>query len=191
MTSAGVLRYVTADAFLTHSAASGASELVRGDVRVMTPASGSHGVVAGTIVAALNAFVESRELGMCFPDNTGFLLPGLGDTVRSPDVAFVRAERLPAEGIGWDWLTVAPDLVVEILSPSETASALEEKLHDYRVSGTRLIWIVDPVRRAVFIRSAEAAERRVLEGDVLDATDVLPGFSMPVERLFARLARAT
>jgi Uma2 family endonuclease len=182
-------RYVTADEFLTHPAAMGPSELVRGEIRVMTPASGPHGVVAGTMFAALNSFVEARQLGLCFPDNTGFLLPGLGDTVRSPDVAFVRAGQLPREGIGPGWIAVAPDLVVEILSPSETASDLEEKLRDYRDAGTRLIWSVDPERRVVAVRNERAPDRLLSELDALDGGDVLPEFTMSISKLFARLAK--
>jgi len=181
--------HVTSEEFLTHPHAAGPSELVRGDVRVMTPASGAHGVVAGTLFAALNAFVEERHLGLCFPDNTGFLLPGLGDTVRSPDVAFVHAQRLESEGIGSGWIPVAPDLVVEILSPSELAAELDAKLRDYRTAGTRLIWVVDPIQRVVSIRDSERPERWVTEGDTLDGGSVLPGFAIPVSRLFARLAR--
>lgn len=189
MPAANVRRHVTSEEFLTHPAAAGPSELVRGEVRVMTPASGAHGLVAGTIFAALNAFVESRQLGLCFPDNTGFLLPGLGDTVRSPDAAFVRAGLLPEQGIGSGWVAAAPDLVVEILSPSETASELEDKLRDYRAAGTRLVWVVDPATRTVSVRSASAPERWLAEDDTLDGGEVLPGFTLSVATLFARLAK--
>lgn len=179
---------MTSQEFLTHPT-SARSELVRGDVRVMTPASGAHGAIAGTLFAALNAFVEAHRLGLCFPDNTGFLLPGLGDTVRSPDVAFVRDDRLPSDGIGAGWMSVAPDLVVEIVSPSETAAALEDKLRDYRIAGTRLIWVVDPGSRVVTVRRSDGGEQSLSETDTLEGADVLPGFAMPVARLFARLAR--
>jgi Uma2 family endonuclease len=157
----------------------------------MTPASGAHGAVAGAIFAALNAFVEARQLGVCFPDNTGFALPGLDDTVRSPDVAFVRADRLPADGIGAGFVAAAPDLVVEVLSPTESASDLEDKLRDYRQAGTSLVWVVDPVKRIVCVRSAGAAERWIDETGELDGDTLLSGFSMPVRSVFARLAPAS
>ncbi len=182
-------RRLTATEFLAHPTAAGPSELVRGDIRVMTPASGAHGVVAGTLFAALNAFVEERKLGLCFPDNTGFLLPGLADTVRSPDVAFVAADRLPSDGIGSGWIAVAPDLIAEILSPSESAQELEAKLRDYRTAGTRLIWIVDPALRVISIRDGERPEHLLTEGDILDGGSVLPGFAIRVSSLFNRLAR--
>jgi Uma2 family endonuclease len=188
MIATALPRYVTAEEFLTHSAASGASELVRGRIRMMTPAGGAHGWIAGRVFAALNAFVEAGQLGHCFADNTGFLLPGFGDTVRSPDTAFVRAGRLPAEGIGPGWVPLAPDLVVEVLSPTETAAELEEKLGDYRSAGTRLIWVVDPKNREVSVRQAGVADRQLSERDALDGGELLPGFTLPVSRLFAGLA---
>ena len=180
--------HVTSEEFLTHPSAE-RSELVCGDVRMMTPASGAHGAIAGTIFAALNGYVEKDHLGLCFPDNTGFLLPGLGDTVRSPDVAFVREDNLPRQGIGAGWMNVAPDLVVEILSPSETRQSLEEKLRDYQTAGTRLIWVVDAGARLVTVRRSDGGEQSHGEGDMLDGGDVLPGLVIPVARIFARLAR--
>ncbi|MEO8621987.1 MAG: Uma2 family endonuclease [bacterium] len=179
---------VTPGEFMSHPAAAGASELVRGEIRAMTPASGPHGVIVGTLFAALNQFVETHQLGLCFPDNTGFQLPNLEDTVRSPDVAFIRADRLPQHGIARGWVPIAPDLVVEVLSPDETPAALEEKLRDYRTAGTRLLWVVDPTRRGVSIRRANGADQWVSEHETLIGEDELQGFSMPVARLFARLA---
>ena len=184
-------RPLTAAEFLVHPLAAGPSELVRGEIRVMTPAGGAHGAVVGALFRAVDAFVEERKLGLCFPDNTGFLLPGLGDTVRSPDVAYVAAGRLPSDGIGSGWMAVAPDIIAEILSPSETTQELEGKLRDYRTAGTRLIWIVDPVQRVVSVRDGERAEYVLKEGDILDGGSVLPGFAIPVARLFARLAHQT
>ena len=163
MSQANARRHVSPEEFLVHPSAAGAAELVRGDVRVMTPASAAHGIISGTIFAALNAFVEAYRLGYCFPDNTGFLLPGLEDTVRSPDVAFVRSDRIPAAGIGPGWMAVAPDIVVEILSPSESNSVLDDKCGDYRATGTRLIWVVDPIRRGVTVHHEAHAVRWVAE----------------------------
>ncbi|MEO7086524.1 MAG: Uma2 family endonuclease [Gemmatimonadaceae bacterium] len=180
---------VTADEFLVHAAATGTSELVRGEIRMMSPAGGAHGIIVLNLVRALDAFVEEHRLGQCFADGTGFLLPGLGDTVRSPDVAFVRAGQLPDQGLGRGWVRVAPDLAVEVLSPDERTTELEEKLSDYWAAGTRLAWVVDPAWRGVTVRSPSGAQRRLSESETLDGGDVLPGFSLPVSRLFERVAR--
>lgn len=174
--------------FLTHPAAQAASELVRGEVRVMTPAGGAHGVVASRMFAAMNAFVEAHDLGQCFADNTGFQLPGLPDTVRSPDAAFVRKDKLPLDGIDSGWVTVAPDLIVEVRSPTETQRELEEKLRDYQTAGTRHSWIIDPDARTVLLRDDESRDRMLSAHDVIDQIDILPGFSLDVARLFVGLA---
>ena len=174
--------------FAVHPAAAGPSELVGGEIRMMAPASGAHGAVAGAIFAAVNAFVEERQLGVCFPDNTGFALPGVENTVRSPDMAFVRADRLPVHGLGSGFVEVAPDLVVEVLSPTESASDLEEKLRDYGTAGTTLVWVIDPARRVVVVRAAGVPVRWLGGNDLLDGGSVLPRFSIAVAGLFARLA---
>ena len=183
---------LTADEFLVHPAARERSELVRGEIRMMTPASGPHGIVCANIHGLLWTYVRQQRLGRCFTDGTGFALPGLPSTVRSPDAAFVRADRFPAAGLPTSsgFLPLAPDLVVEVLSPSETASDLDEKLADYLMAGTPLVWVVDPAKRRVSIIAADAPVRWLREGDTLDGGSVLPGFSCPVAELFDGLAPA-
>ena len=175
-------------------------ELVRGEVRCMTPAGGAHGRVSANLYDALMPFVRARRLGACFFDGTGFLLPlppelqrltrdgRPRDTVRSPDVAFVRADRLPAGGFGPGWVPLAPDLAVEVLSPSETVSDTQEKLADYSAAGTPLVWVVDPAKRLVAVYAADAPVRWLREGDALDGGGVLPGLALPVGALFEDVA---
>jgi Uma2 family endonuclease len=101
----------------------------------------------------------------------------------------VRADRLPPEGIGPGLLRFAPDLAVEVLSPSESASELEEKLADYTAAGTRLIWVVDPARRTVMILDQSRPVRWLQESDVLEGEAVVPGFSCRVAEIFEGIAR--
>src|SRR5438552_6998132 len=117
----------------------------------------------------------------------GFSLPNLEDTVRGPDVAFVRAGRIVPEEIRDDaWLTIAPDFVVEVRSPSDEKWEIDEKVGDYLVAGVRMIWLVDPRRRAVTVfRGAESHE--LSAADRLDGADVLPGLVCEVEELFRGL----
>jgi Uma2 family endonuclease len=165
-------------------------ELVRGKVRVMSPVHGPAGYVAAVIHGLLFIHVHERRLGVTFIDNMGVALLGAEHTNRSPDVAFVRADRLPPRGIGPGPIRVAPDLAVEVLSPSESASTLEDKLADYRRAGTPLIWVVDPTHRLVTVHPADAPSYSLREGDELTGGRVLPGFRCPVAELFERLAPA-
>jgi Uma2 family endonuclease len=192
---------LTADEFLAAPKSDHVrQELVRGEVRDVTPAGGWHGTVGANLYDALMPFVRARRLGRCFYDGTGFLLPlppelrrrdaqgEARDTVRSPDVAFVRRDRVPAGGFGPGWVPLAPDLAVEVLSPNETASDTQEKLADYRAAGTELLWVVDPARRIVTVHAADAPTRWLREGDVLEGGSVVPGFALAVEALFEDVA---
>jgi len=179
----------TADEFLTRSLPDGKAELVRGEIRLAPPASGPHGGVGGNLFLLLGAYVRQRGLGRAFPDGTGYELVKLPHTVRVPDVSFVRAERLPPGGLRPGFLTLAPDLAVEILSPTERASELQEKLDDYRAAGTSLVWVIDPPRRTVRVLDGELAERTLGEEDTLDGGVTIPGFSCRVAALFDGIAR--
>jgi Uma2 family endonuclease len=165
------------------------AELVRGELRVTPPPGAPHAVVASNLAFLLSAHVRKHRAGRVFSDGAGYQLPDLPNTVRVPDTSFVRADRLPPDGVGPGLMKLSPDLVVEVLSPSETASALEEKLDDYRVCGTPLIWVADPTRRTVMIVASDEPVRWLREGDRLDGGGVLPGFSCGVAELFEGVAR--
>jgi Uma2 family endonuclease len=185
---AGVM-VMTPEEFLVHPLHDVKAELVRGELRVSPPGGGSHGRAGTNLVVLLSAHVEPRALGMVFGDGVGFELVELPRTVRAPDASFVRADRLPAEGVGPRLLKLAPDIAVEVLSPSETASDLQEKLDDYRISGTPLVWVVDPVRRTVMVVAIDAPMKLLHESDTLEGGVSLAGFSCAVARIFAGIAR--
>jgi Uma2 family endonuclease len=162
-------------------------ELVRGRLRVMEPPGGAHGWLAVRLAARLLAFVEPRALGDVFTE-TGFVLARGPDTVRGPDVSFVRAGRLPVGDLPAGYLELAPDLAVEIRSPTDRRGGIEEKLGDYFAAGTPLVWLVDPARRTVAVRTPDGDDQIVREGDTLDGGEVLPGFTLTLADLFARRA---
>jgi Uma2 family endonuclease len=180
---------VTVDEFLALRLPEGKAELVRGEVRVTPPPGAPHGTAATNLLVMLANHVRSRELGRAFGDSFGYELIHLPHTVRVPDVSFVRADRLPQGGIGPGLLKLAPDLAVEVLSPSETASDLEEKLDDYAAASTPLMWVVDPIRRTVMVVAANAPVRWLREGDTLDGGDVIRGFSCAIADIFEGIAR--
>lgn len=180
--------FMTVEEFETYPFPEGKVELVRGEPRVMSPAAGPHGVVQNNLSFLLDTFVRQHGLGRVFNDGVGFELVALPRTVRNPDLSFVRTERLPAGGIDGGFLKVAPDLAVEILSPSEKAWELDEKIEDYQTAGTPLIWVVHPGRRTVRVITLDAAPRLVHEKETLDGGNVIPGFACPVSDLFEGLA---
>jgi Uma2 family endonuclease len=111
------------------------------------------------------------------------------DTIRCPDVSFVAAGRLPTEPAGNDWFTLAPDFVVEVLSPDERHGDLLQKLDDYLGAGTPLAWVVDPRRFGVEVHLPDRSTRWVPAGEVLDGGLVLPDFRLAVDAIFAGVAR--
>ena len=180
---------MTPDEFLVYPLSDVKAELVLGELRVTPPPGGPHGRAATNLILLLGAYLKGRGLGWVYADGVGYQLLQLSRTVRVPDVSYVHADRLPKEGIGPGLLKLAPDIAVEVLSPSESASELEEKLDAYRACGTPLIWVIDPVRRTVMVVARDAPVCWLREGDVLDGGDVVPGFSCPVAELFEGIAR--
>ncbi len=166
-------------------------ELVAGQLRVMEPAGAAHGLIEVRLLAMLFAHVQPRGLGALFAGDTGFVLRHDPDTVRAPDVAFVRADRLPMEGLDSDagYLELAPDLAAEVASPSDTVKELGEKVSEYLDVGVRLVWVVDPANRTVTTYGADRSARLLTENDTLDGGDVVPGFRCAVADLFQGVRR--
>lgn len=180
---------MTPEEFLVYPLEDVKAELVRGELRVTPPPGGPHGRAATNLLLLLGLHLKGTGFGWVYADGVGYQLLQLPRTVRVPDLSFVRADRLPSEGIGPGLLKLAPDLAVEVLSPSESASDIGEKLDDYLLSGTPLIWVVDPVRRTVMVVASDAPFQLLREGDTLDGGDVIPGFSCAVDEVFEGIAR--
>ncbi len=187
-TTARATRMTTRE-FITDRTIPERAELVHGQVRLMTPAVNAHTLVCRAVFLALHAHVAPRQLGEVFPDGFAYELPHRDDTVRVPDVSFVRAGRLPDPMPRRGVLRLAPDLAVEVLSDSDTPSVLRNKIADYLDAGAALVWLVDLDERGVEVRVADAAPRWVGEGGTLEGGAVLPGFRVPVAELFRGIAR--
>lgn len=165
-------------------------ELVHGRLVRMPPTGFEHGDLGLRLGAALLKFVEERELGRVVGAETGFLVsrPGEPDTVLAPDIAYVAASRVPARD-STDWRgfpRLAPDLVVEIASPSQYGPEMAVKAKLWLEAGARLVWVIWPSARQVDVwQSDPAFGMRMIEGaEVLDGGPVLPGFSYPLARLW-------
>lgn len=159
-------------------------ELVKGELRVMSPAGGRHGRVAMKLAQLLANHVHAGDMGVVYAAETGFLLQRDPDTVRAPDVAFVS--KLRADQIEDDtgFLPLAPDLAAEVISPTDTFSAVEEKAFDWLSAGTRLVLLVDPASRRV--HAYRSADNIIVlgEDEQLEADDVVNQWRVDVGSLF-------
>jgi len=142
-----------------------------------------HGRVQMRLAAALAAFVRAQALGEVVPD-VGFVLALDPDTVRQPDLAFVQTARLSLLKDDTRRFPGAPDLAVEVLSPSDRPGDVHAKVADFLAAGTRAVWLVDPRHRSVICYRSLLEPRRLVEEDVLEGEDVLPGFSIAVAAIF-------
>ena len=161
------------------------TELVRGDLVVMAPAGGRHGYVAHRIGLLIGNHVLERNLGRVFAAETGFLLRRSPDTVRAPDVAFVAAGRLAEGEPPPGFLELAPDLAVEVVSPSDSPSAVRDKVQDWLEAGTRLVWVVYPDSRTVSVHRQAGQPQELSDTDTLSGAPALPDFAVAVRDLFA------
>ena len=157
-------------------------ELVEGVLVSMSPSSFGHADVQMTIGALLRAHVTDHGLGKVVGE-AGFLLRREPDTVLAPDVAFVAAERLPKKTSGF--VELAPDLVVEIVSPGNSPGDIERKIGIYLQSGVRAVWIVYPDERQVVVHTPQHPPKVFTVSDQIDGGAVLPGLALQVEEIFA------
>jgi len=144
-------------------------------------------ILAAAVITLLGSFVKPRKLGVVMaPDAMLRILP---DQVRLPDVCFISWSRFPEGKLpsGQIW-GVAPDLAVEILSPSNSPGEMQRKLQDYFTAGVRLVWYIDPKSRTAQAYTAVDQRTNLTENDKLAGGDVLPEFELPLAELFAELA---
>jgi Uma2 family endonuclease len=159
-------------------------ELVNGELRTMTPSGSEHSVITARLARVVDGHVSSRGLGLVFGAEAGFRISTHPDTVRAPDLAFVRAERIPESGIPKGYWPGAPDLAAEVVSPGDTSGEVEEKVSAWLDAGTVIVWVLDPDGRTVAVHEAGAGVRILSDTDVLAGGSVLLGFSCPVADLF-------
>jgi len=160
-------------------------ELVRGELRTMAPGGWEQGGISSVADRSLGTHVEARNLGRVVTNETGFLLTTNPDTVRAPDVAFVSRERVEAVGNVRGYWPGPPDLAVEVISPNDLYTEVDEKVAEWLEHGTRMVLVVNPRRRTVAVHRPGQPMRTLSEDDVLDGEDVVPGWKLPVRDLFA------
>jgi Uma2 family endonuclease len=159
-------------------------ELVKGELRTMSPAGSEHGAIIINLTLPLAQHVKAHKLGVVFGAETGFKLAQHPDTVLAPDIAFVSRERIPQTGIPKTFWSGAPDLAVEVLSPGDTVKEVDEKVGEWLSAGATAVWVVNPKRKSVTVYRSLKDKRTLLEDDELEGQDVVPDFRYPVADIF-------
>jgi Uma2 family endonuclease len=159
-------------------------ELVRGELRELAPANEEHGYITMQIAVVVAQFVKQHQLGYTFAAETGFVLSEEPATVRAPDFAYVSRERAP-ERWSRHFARFVPDLVAEVVSPTDTYGEVAQKVQDWLDFGVRMVWVVDPATRTVAVHRGGGTFRIYGEEDTLTGEDVLPGFECKVSEIFS------
>lgn len=158
-------------------------ELVEGIPRPMSPTNWKHLRTVNRITVPLSIHAERTKLGVVGGEG-GFVFGRDPDTVLAADIVFVQMDRLPPEDRE-GFIHVVPDLVVEVMSPSDTAERLDEKVQRYLAAGVHLVWVANPLLRSVTEYTPDRTARIFVEGEALSGGDVVPGFELPVATIFA------
>ncbi len=159
------------------------SELVRGEVVEDMPPGAEHGEITIALGTLLRLWCKAGSGGYVGTE-AGFILSQQPDIVRGPDISYVSASRIPPDGRPKVFWSIAPDLAVEIVSPSETARTVREKVRDFLAAGTPLVWTIYPDTREVVAHTPDGLARTYSEDAILEHPDVLPGFACKVAELF-------
>ena len=177
-------KLLTADDLLRLHSEGVRGELIMGVLHETVSTGLEHGAVVMNIGILMGGFVKPRRLGWLIGSDSGILLEQSPDTVREPDIAFISAERLPRDVRVRGYSQVVPDLVVEVVSPSDRPAPVYDKAQMWLRFGVRLVLIVDPEARSIMAVPSEGMTRTFTEDDTLDCGEVLPGFSCSVRDIF-------
>lgn len=158
-------------------------ELLRGELVTMPPTGFDHGIVSMGAGWHLKNYVRETDAGEVVME-VGFVLSRNPLTVLAPDVAFVRRDRVPDPAARAGFVEMAPDLAVEVVSPSNTAAALQDKILTYLEAGVRLVLVLEPTRRVATVHTPDRLARTLLADETFDGGEVLPGFKVLVADLF-------
>jgi Uma2 family endonuclease len=178
-------RRISIEELEKHGGPEGRWELINGELIEMPPDSELHGEVGGTFHIQLGTFVLSQRLGRLFLSETCYVLSEDPPTVRKPDISFIRTGRLPANRDRDGFIRTAPDLVAEVISPSDRMADVLTKIGMWLDFGVPMVLLIAPRARTVTVYRPDR-EPRTLSGDqTLEGEDVVPGFSLSVRAIFA------
>lgn len=159
-------------------------ELINGELKQLSPAGHQHGKIAMRLAVPLGRYVAEHGLGEVYAAETGFTLKTNPDTVRAPDVACIRQERVDEVGETKGYWPGAPDLAIEVNSPDDRVSEVEDKVEEWLEAGANLVWVVSPKLHTVTVYRSRTDIKTLTENDTLDGEDVVKGFQYPIAKLF-------
>jgi len=173
-------------------------ELINGEKKLLMVNVAGHGFVSKIIFLALHMFVSPIKLGYVFTEQT-FVLSYISNWVtgsRQPDVMYYASERMDAYmQANPDWkfkpFILVPDLAIEVVSPNDNLSELEEKVDQYLLDGVQLVWVLDPQKQRVSVNTLidrqpfTKQQTQLTPTDTLKGDDLIPGFEIPVASIFA------
>jgi Uma2 family endonuclease len=160
-------------------------ELLRGELIEVPGAKFEHGFLVGRLLTWLSVFVDRHGLGVVI-NNCAFAIRRDPDSLLIPDVAFIRAARMPPADEDWEIYLGPPDAALEVVSPSDSASDVHDRTHEYLGAGVRVVVAVWPRSRSVSVHRSGGDVREFGLADVLELEDVLPGFRLPIAEIFSR-----
>jgi Uma2 family endonuclease len=159
-------------------------DLICGELRPMPPMPGyEQGVITADFALEAGSYVKQHRLGKCFAAETRFLIERDPDTAIGPDWAFIARERLP-QPVPKGFAAIVPDAVLEVRSPSDTPKEAREKVARWLAAGVRLVWELNPKTRVLTVYRPETEPQSLGIEDTLSGEEVLPGFTLPLRRLF-------
>ncbi len=159
-------------------------ELIDGELKKMSPTGHVHGRVTMRLALPLAQYVRERELGEVYAAETGFKLRSDPDTVRAPDVAFIRQARVVEVGNVKGYWPGAPDLAVEVLSPDDRVGEVEEKVSEWLAAGAIQVWTVSPRLRTITVYRSLSEIETLTDKDTLEGGEVVPGFQVRIAEIF-------
>ena len=177
-------KLITADELLQLYSKGVQGELIRGELCRTMPAGGEHGEIVVNLAYQLQSFVKPRGLGRIAASDSGVWLERDPDTVREPDIAFISTGKIPADARITGYYEVAPDLVVEVVSPNNTDREINDKAKMWLSHGVQLVWVVYPDTRTVAIHPHDGPVTVLSDTETLDGQDILPGFTCNIADIF-------
>jgi Uma2 family endonuclease len=177
-------KLITAKEFLMMTDDGIPRELVRGRIVTMDVPAPRHGYFCAPIVLLIGEFIRLHDLGRIMSNDAGVVTEHDPDTVRGPDVSFYSYQRLPKGPLPEGYLDVAPDAAFEVRSPTDRWRKTNAKVNELLDAGVSVVCVLDPRTESITVVDDQGPPRVLYKGDVLTLPDVLPGFELPIAKLF-------